>query len=217
MNKIFLLIAILILMFISFSFFKKNKGKKPTSKGVFVNMPKVKIAMIIAFKDFRDEECFVPKRIFDKARVEVKVVSDQLGMARGAHGGEIQVDIQLSDLKVADFDGILFVGGPGALVHLDNEDGYKIAKNSIAQNKLLAAICISPVILAKAKVLEGKKATVWTSASDKSAAGILEEHGAIYQDDPVVQDSNIITGNGPMAAKDFAKKIIETLGASART
>jgi protease I len=169
------------------------------------------IAMIIAFKDFRDEEYFTPRRIFDEAETKVKVVSNQLGTALGADGGDVEVDIKLSDLNVADFDAIVFIGGPGTLSHLDNQDSYKIAKDVIVQNKILASICISPVILAKAGVLQGKKATVWTSPLDKSAAKILRESGAIYQDEDVVQDGKIITGNGPEAAQEFANKIVEVL------
>ena len=49
----------------------------------------MKIAMIMAFKDFRDEEYFTPRRIFNEAGAEVKVVSNQLGTARGADGGDV--------------------------------------------------------------------------------------------------------------------------------
>ena len=52
-----------------------------------------KIAMIIAFKDFRDAEYFVPKEIFEKAGAEVKTVSDKLGTAIGADGGDTKVDL----------------------------------------------------------------------------------------------------------------------------
>jgi len=170
-----------------------------------------KIAMIIAFKDFRDEEYFTPRNIFDDAELGVKVVSDELGIAQGADGGEVKVDIELKDLNVADFDAIVFVGGPGALTHLDNEYSYRVAKDAINQNKVLAAICISPVILAKAGVLQGRKATVWIGPLDKSAAKILEENGAIYQGEGVVQDGGIITASGPPVAKEFAQKILEVL------
>lgn len=171
----------------------------------------MKIAMIIAFEDFRDEEYFTPRGIFEMGGAEVKVVSNQLGTAHGADGGDVNVDIKLSDLNVSDFDAIVFIGGPGALTHLDNKDGYKVAKDTVAQNKILSSICISPLILAKAGVLEGKKATVWTSALDKSAAKILEENGAVFQGEDVVQDGNIITASGPPAAAQFAQKILESL------
>ena len=171
----------------------------------------MKVAIIIAFKDFKDEEYFTPREILEIGRAEIKVVSDELGIASGVDGGEVKVDAKLADLDVSDFDAVVFIGGPGALSHLDNQDSYKIIKDAASQNKVLAAICISPVILAKAGVLQSKKATVWTSSLDKNPKKILEENKAEYQDKNVVVDNSIITANGPEATKEFGEEIIKIL------
>jgi len=171
----------------------------------------MKIVIIIAFKDFKDEEYFVPREIFDRAGAEVKVASNESGVAQGSEGGEVNVDIKINDLNVSEFDAIVFIGGPGAPKNLDNQDSYRIAKDAIVQNKLLCAICISPAILAKAGVLNGKKATVWINALNKDAQKVLEGNGAIYQKDSIVQDGKIITADGPEVAKDFAEKILDVL------
>jgi protease I len=170
-----------------------------------------KIVMVIAFKDFRDEEYFVPKEILEEAGAEIKTASSEIGRARGADGGEVEVDLLIKDLNPAEIDAVVFIGGPGCLGNLDNENSYKVAKETVSQNKVLASICISPVILAKAGVLKRKKATVWSSPMDRSPVKTLEENGAIYQDEPVVIDGELITGNGPGAAKEFGEKIIEAL------
>lgn len=170
----------------------------------------MKVAIIIAFKDFKDEEYFTLQQVLEGAGSEIKVVSDELGMASGVDGGEVEVDIKLGDLNVSDFDAVVFIGGPGALEHLDNEDSYRVAKDVVAQDKILAAICISPTILAKANVLQDKKATVWTSPLDKNPKKVLEGGGAEYQDKDVVVDNRIITANGPGAAKEFGEAILST-------
>ena len=175
------------------------------------NLQEKKIAIIIAFRDFRDEEYFTPREILEKAGAEIKNASNKIGTAIGADGGEVGIDLLVSELNPAEFDAVVFIGGPGCLKNLDNEDSYRVAKETISQNKVLAAICISPTILAKAGVLNGKKATVWSSLLDKSAVKILKEKGAIYQDTPVVVDGKIITGSGPAAAKEFGEAIIKVL------
>jgi len=86
-----------------------------------------------------------------------------------------------------------------------------VAQETVSQNRVLASICISPVILAKAGVLEGRKATVWSSVMDRSSVRILKDNGTIYQDEDVVVDGKIITGNGPAAAKEFGQAIVEAL------
>jgi len=213
MRKIIIFIIIILLLIggVYFLFFKKEKESTTGESTNMSNLSNIKIAMIVAYKDFRDEEYFVPRGIFDEQKAEVRVVSNELGTAMGTDGGDVAVDIDLDDLDAADFDAIVFIGGPGALSNLDNADSYRIAKDSISQNKLLASICVTPAILAKAGVLSGKKATVWTSPLDKSAKKILEDNGAIFQDEEVVQDGNIITGNGPSAAKEFAGEIVDAL------
>jgi protease I len=170
-----------------------------------------RVAMIIAFRDFRDEEYFETKEVLEKAGAEIVTVSDSAGTAIGKFGGEADVDILLKDLQVKDFDAVLFIGGPGAIPHLDNDFSYTIVKDAISEDKILGAICVSPTILAKANALRGRKATVWASIADQSPVRILEKSGAHYVPELVVVDGKIVTGNGPGAAKELGQKIVELL------
>lgn len=174
-------------------------------------MTNKKVALIVAFRDFRDEEYFLPKEVLQDAKTKVLTVSDDLGVAVGIGGGEAEVDVLIGDLKIEDFDAIVFIGGPGALPHLDSEESYRIAKETVKAGKILGAICISSTILAKADVLRGKRATVWSSSLDKSSVKVLKENGAIYEDKDVVVDGKIITANGPGAAREFGEKLVELL------
>ncbi len=170
----------------------------------------VKIAMIIAPKDFRDEELLIPKSLFEEKGLEVKIVSAKKE-SLGIYGGFVKTDIMLNKLKPANFDAIIFVGGGGALRYMENEQVGDIIKNSVKNNKILGAICIAPLLLANSGVLKGKEATVFSSRTDKKPIKILEQSGASYQSRPVVTDGNIITANGPKAARQFAEIIIEKL------
>lgn len=170
-----------------------------------------KVAMIIAFRDFRDAEFFVPKEILEKEGAEVVPVSTKKGLAIGADGGEVRIDVSLAEINPENFDAIVFVGGPGALDYLDNLSSYELAKKTVEKGRILAAICISPTILAKAGVLKGKKATVWSSPLDRNPIRILRNEGAIYEDALVVVDGKIVTANGPEAAEEFGKKLVELL------
>jgi len=172
---------------------------------------KKKVAVIIAFTDFKDEEYFGTREELEKAGIEIEVVSNLLGTAQGVSGGEVNITKTLKEVNVDDYDGIVFIGGPGALSNLGNSDSYRIAREAVSKNKILAAICISPVILAKAGVLNGKNATVWSSVLDRSPVEELKKNGAIYIDKSVVVDGKIITGNGPSAASEFGRTIAEKL------
>lgn len=170
-----------------------------------------KIAMIVAWKNYRDAEYFVTKENLEAGGAEITTASTQMGKAIGADGGEVEIDILESDLNLADFDAVVFIGGPGALKYLDNQISYALAEQTLAQGKILAAICIAPAILAKAGALQGKKATVWSSSLDKSAVKTLKENGAVYEKTPVVTDGKIITADGPSSSEAFAEAIINAL------
>ncbi|MCD6550370.1 DJ-1/PfpI family protein [bacterium] len=215
-----IVVILVIAIFLSYSLFLGKDIKKENNNFLKNNINTMeentplknkKIAMIIAFRDFRDEEYFVPKGILEKAGAEILTASTATGTAIGADGGETKVDILLTDLNLDELDAVLFVGGPGCLKYLDKEDSYDLLKEVVAKNKTLGSICISPVILAKAGVLKGKRATVWSSVLDKSSIRILEENGAIYEDKPVVIDGKIVTANGPAAASEFAQAVIKVL------
>jgi len=170
------------------------------------------LLFIIASEGFRDAEYFVPAQMLREAGHQISLASDiDAGkQAKGADGAQTIVDYNINDIDISNFDAIVFVGGPGALKHLDNDTCYKIAQTALEKNKLLAAICIAPVILAKAGVLKDKNATVWTDETDKSASKILEENGAKYTDQPVVKD-NVVTANGPDAAEIFGQTLKQIL------
>ncbi len=167
--------------------------------------------MIVAYRDFRDEEYFIPREIFEKADINIVTSSSSAGVAIGKFGGEAKVDILLKDLKAEDYDAVVFIGGSGAREYIDNEVCHNIAKEALAKGRILAAICIAPAILARAGALKGKKATVWSAPLDKSAINILKEEGANYQEQNVVQDGSVLTAIGPLAAKDFAEILLSML------
>jgi len=170
-----------------------------------------KIAIIIAPVDFRDEEYFIPKNVFETEGFLVETFSSKSCEALGAYGGVVEVKKDISQLRAGQWDAVIFAGGSGALAYLDNEPLYQIARDVVEKGKLLGAICISPVILAKAGVLKNKKATVWSSPMDKSAIKMLKENNADYTAKPVVADAKIITANGPQSARKFAETIVRLL------
>ena len=169
------------------------------------------IATVIAQQDFRDEEYFLPRAIFEAAGFEVKTVSLNRGEAIGAFGSMVEVDLALDDVKAADYAAVVFVGGDGMEKLMDNRELRKLAKAAVKQDRVVAAICIGPAVLAKAGVLQGKRATVWASEGDQTAVEILRDNGAQYVPEVVVIDGNIITARDVNASRKFGEEIVRIL------
>lgn len=168
-----------------------------------------KILIVIAQEQFRDEECFVPKKVFEAAGVKVTVAAEATKTAKGMLGGTIKPDIKISDARVDDYDAIVITGGSGSRKYLwDNKALQKLVKEADAQKKVISAICISPVVLARTGILKGKESTVFKSPDTVSE---LKEHGAVYLDREVVVSGRVVTGRDPASAEAFGKAILEAL------
>ena len=159
-----------------------------------------KIVFVTAPKTFRDEEYIEPKEILEKAGIQVTTASTVKGEIFGKIKMKAQSQMLVTDIKVEDFDGIFFVGGMGSAIYFDDKFIHKLVNDFYNANKIVSAICIAPTILANAGVLKYKKATVFPDGEPALIAG-----GANYTAQDVEVDGNIITGNGPMAAKQFGK------------
>ncbi len=166
-----------------------------------------KVAVVISFTEFRDVEYFFPVDILRRTGARIKVISSKTGKARGEEGGEVMVDMDADQADLTKFNAVVFIGGPGMSDNLDNQDFQQLAKKAEELGLIVGAICIAPALLAKAGVLRGKRATVWSSPLDKTAIKILKENGADFQDFDVVVDGKIVTASGPHAAEEFGWKL----------
>lgn len=174
-------------------------------------MSQKKAVLIIAFSGFQDIEYSKTRKALEEHGIVVSVASTMKGTAVGKFGDEVNIDITLNEVEVENFDTVVFIGGPGARDYMESDRAHEIAAATIEQDKILGAICIAPTILANAGILKGKKATVWTDPLDKNAIDILKNKGAVYVDQSVVIDGNIVTANGPSSASAFGQKIAELL------
>jgi len=164
------------------------------------------IAMFIAFQGFRDEEYIEPRKALEAAGHRVTTVSTARGEARGKFRLTAQVDKTVDEIKAADYDALTLVGGPGALEHLDNPKVHALFREAAAQGKLIGAICISPVVLAHAGLLEGRTVTCFPDG-----AAEVEKGGGKYTGSDLEIDGKLITANGPVPAKKYGAALAEAL------
>ena len=167
---------------------------------------KIKILMIVAKKNFRDEEFQIPFDAFISEGFDVDIASSTKGGCVGRFDTKVDAAFSLKSADVSDYSAIVVVGGEGSKEFDDSEDMINLLAEASKHDKVIGSICRAGVILAKAGILQGKEATVWNE--EGSNAIILEELGAEYVDKDNVIDGKIVTANGPKAAQKFAEDII---------
>lgn len=113
------------------------------------------------------------------------------------------------EISSKDYDGVIIPGGFSP----DNMRRCKATVDFVKEmdesNKLIAAICHGPWMMASSCDLKGKKVTSFFSIKDD-----LINAGAEYLDEEVVVDGYLITSRTPKDLPAFLKAIIEKLNSN---
>ena len=151
-----------------------------------------KRAGLLLFPSFSEFEITVALSLVPSACEVVTVALDE-NTVRSEAGLLCQPHKKLSDLEPADLDVLIIPGGD--MEHLLNaEPLFAFVKKLHAQEKLLAAICSGPYVLARAGVLAGRPYTVTHSREVRDFLGCYDEAGFRYEN--VVISGNVITAQG---------------------
>jgi protease I len=171
----------------------------------------MKVLIVIAPEKFRDEEYAIPAAALQNAGIGYDVASTRRGVCTGMLGAKVNATRSFEEVDPESYDGILIVGGGGAQAHLwDDEILGGIVRFFATSAKVIGAICLAPVVLARAGILKGRKATYFNSPVSFRE---MKAGGAILVDKPVVKDGRILTADGPAASAEFADTFIRMLTA----
>jgi protease I len=118
----------------------------------------------------------------------------------------VKIEQSISDVKIENLDAILIPGGCSPDHLRGYESAVKFIKDYFATNKPIFAICHAPQILITADLLKGRKVTGW-----KSIVQDIKNSGAIYLDQEVVEDGNLISSRGPSDIPVFTKAALNRL------
>jgi protease I len=166
----------------------------------------MKVLIAISPEKFRDEELAEPVAALTKAGIAFDIASTRRGICTGMMGAKVTATLSFEEVDPQPYDGIIIVGGNGTPAHLWDDELLPILVRYLQEKgKVIAAICLAPVVLARAGVLKGKKAV---HLENITAFREMKGGGAVLQNQPVVVDTRIITANGPMASKAFAEAVV---------
>ena len=202
------LIIYTLLLLVSLNACGKKKKKKGTD--VSQNLLKGKrILMILPERDFNEDEYSQVKSNLEDQGAYVKIASKKSNEdIKGMEGLWLKTDFSWDKIRVSEWHAFVLIGGSGTPKHFEDKKLHSLLKEANNQKKWIASICLSPMILAQAGILIGKKATCFPSIQQD-----IREMGVKIEDKPVVVDktSRIVTGRGPKAAYLFSFKLIEML------
>jgi protease I len=153
---------------------------------------------------YEDLEVWYPKIRLIEAGAAVIIAAPQAGkIYTGKHGYPCKSDAAIDSVKEADFIGLILPGGfaPDKLRRLDTVK--QLTRDFMAHGKLVAHICHGGWMAASAGICKGFRMTSTPGIKDD-----LVNAGAIWVDEPVVADRNMISSRRPDDLSEFMKAIL---------
>lgn len=168
----------------------------------------MKILMVLASDNFRDEEYEIPRAFWEFQDVQVQTVASSF-QSVGRFGLKVINDFTFPAIQESDFDAVFFVGGGGCMEYLDNKSAQLLAFDFKNKGKIVGAICMAPRLLLQWGILTGKKCTGWNG--DQELESWAQKGHARYIADPVVVDGFCITADGPGSAQMCAEEMLRLM------
>jgi 4-methyl-5(b-hydroxyethyl)-thiazole monophosphate biosynthesis len=161
--------------------------------------------VVLLADGFEEIEAMAVIDVLRRADIDTVTAGLHEKPVKSARNVRVIADTIIDTVKADDFDMVVLPGGQPGANNLNGDGRVKdLIKSFAMKGKLTGAICAAPIVLADAGVLQGKRATSFPSYKEKLG-------DAVYEENAVVSDGNVLTSRGPGTAISFALAIVERL------
>ncbi len=167
-----------------------------------------KRAVVLVEDQYQELEVWYPFLRLRGAGVEVQVVGTGSATTyKGKYGYPIEADVAADTVQAKDIDAVIIPGGYAPDRLRRYPEVLKLVRDAFDAGRVVAAICHAGWVLISAGIAKGRKLTSFSAIKDD-----LVNAGAIWVDEEVVQDGNLITSRNPLDLPAFTDAIIAALG-----
>jgi len=172
-----------------------------------IEMQANKVAVVIARDRYQSLEYNPVVDQLKAAGHEIVIMSDDLGMAAGTQEST-EVEMTFTDANTAELKAIVLIGGSNSL--WKHAELHALLNKMQAEGKLVSGICYGSVTLAEAGVVGEGDTACWFNSAESDP--VMQSFGVVDSTQDVTINGNIITGDGPDSAEEFAEAVAEYLG-----
>lgn len=163
------------------------------------------IAVLVG-PEYEDLEVWYPKLRLEAAGFEAPLVGVAGANFRGKHGYPAPVERAISDIDPARLAGVLAPGGWAPDKLRRDPAVLDLVRRVHSDGGLVATMCHGPWILISAGIVRGRRLTSTVGIRDD-----LVNAGALWVDEAVVRDGNIISSRVPKDLPAFGEAMVEFL------
>lgn len=167
------------------------------------------VAFLVANEGVERVELTSPREALEEAGATTEIVSLEPGEVQSFDhldkAETFPVDRTVTDAATTDYDALVLPGGVANPDELrTDDDAVTFVRGFVDQGKPIGVICHGPWTLVEANVLRGREITSWPSLRTD-----LENAGAIWVDEEVVNDRGIVSSRNPGDLPAFNQAIVE--------
>ncbi|OGD88356.1 hypothetical protein A3D81_01230 [Candidatus Curtissbacteria bacterium RIFCSPHIGHO2_02_FULL_40_17] len=168
---------------------------------------KIKKAVIITGPGFEDPEVIYPYFRLQESKIKTDIATSSDSEIKGKHGYPIKPTVLINDLSVKKYDAVIIPGGHEAPDRVRQvKKILQFVRKMNKTGKIVSSTCHGPWVLISAGILKGKNATCYIGMKDD-----LINAGAIYHQEAVVVDGNIITSDHPHNLASWMKTTVSLI------
>src|SRR5262245_56173697 len=163
-------------------------------------------ALILAADGFEDLTLFLPWYRLREEGVDVRIASPHMHVLTGEHGYRVEPDTTIHEVNPAEFDLLLIPDGICGERLRVREEAVDVARTFVQDGMRVAAIGHGQQLLISAGALDGRQVTCSPGIRDD-----VRSAGAVYRDEAVVIDGNLLTARWPSDLPAFAAAVVKLL------
>ena len=170
---------------------------------------------IVVFNDVEVLDFAGPFEVFsvtneqnDFALFDVSLISPEEKTVTAKNGLNIVADYTINEIKRLDI--LLVPGGKGARPLVNNAELIQWVKEVSGKSELVLSVCTGALVLAKAGILDGLKATTHHQAYNELGE-IITDTEIIKEGKRFIDNGRVITSGGISAGIDMSFHVIERL------
>lgn len=160
-------------------------------------------------EEFEDLELWYPVYRVREEGAEVHLVGAEKGRTYvGKYGVPATAEFAFEEVDAENYDGILVPGGwaPDKLRRYPKV--LQLVREMNESGKPVGQICHAGWVLISAKILQGRRVTSTPGIRDD-----MENAGAVWLDEAVVTDGNLVSARRPPDLPPYGKAFCDALGA----
>lgn len=170
---------------------------------------KGKRVAVLVDQQYQEMEVWYPYYRLIEAGAEVHLIGAEKGKSYPSKVGyPATSDLSYDEVSASDYDGIVCPGGFAPDFIRRHRKANQFVADFDKQGKLVAAICHGLWCCCSAKILNGRKCTSFFAIRDD-----VEHAGAIWSDEEVVVDRNLVSSRKPADLPAFMRACIDVLKA----